>query len=62
MPASSPQEPSTAASSPQPPEGPRSRDSVQRALDQCLEEGQLHRLHQLATSLNQICHSDAAEQ
>lgn len=32
------------------------RESVQRALDQCLEKGQLHRLHQWATSLNEICH------
>lgn len=30
--------------------------SVQRALDQCLEEGQLHRLYQLATSLNDMHH------
>ncbi len=61
MPASPPHESSPTAPS-QPPEGPRSRDSVQRALDQCLEEEQLHRLHQLATSLNRICHGDAAEQ
>jgi hypothetical protein len=34
------------------------RESVQRALDQCLERGQLHRLHQWATSLNEICHGE----
>jgi len=37
------------------------RESVQRALDQCLEEGQLHRLYQLATSLNQLCHGEARD-
>lgn len=34
------------------------RESVQRALDQCLERGQLHRLHQWATNLNEICHGE----
>jgi len=40
------------------PEGPdqAAHRSVQRALDQCLEEGQLHRLYQLATSLNDMHH------
>lgn len=60
MPSSS-QDPSTTAPSSPSGKGLRSRNSVQRALDQCLEEGQLHRLHQLATSLNRIYHGDAAE-
>jgi len=32
------------------------RESIQRVLDQCVEQGQLHRLHQWATKLNEICH------
>ena len=37
------------------------RESIQRALDQCLEEGQLHRLHQLATGLNKMHHGKGQE-
>ena len=37
------------------------RESIQRVLDQCVERGQLHRLHQWATKLNEIAHgSDKA--
>jgi hypothetical protein len=34
------------------------RESIQRALDQCVERGQIHRLHQWATKLNKICHGE----
>ncbi len=37
---------------------PAARESIQRVLDQCVKEGQLHRLHQWATSLNEICHGE----
>jgi hypothetical protein len=37
---------------------PAARESIQRALDQCLERGQIHRLHQWATKLNKICHGE----
>lgn len=37
---------------------PAARESIQRVLDQCVEEGQLHRLHQWATSLNEMCHGE----
>lgn len=37
---------------------PAARESIQRALDQCVEEGQLHRLHQWATKLNELCHGE----
>jgi len=35
------------------------RESIQRVLDQCVEQGQLHRLHQWATKLNEICHGES---
>lgn len=38
---------------------PAARESIQRALDQCLERGQIHRLHQWATKLNELCHGEA---
>jgi hypothetical protein len=46
------------------PEGPdrAAHRSVQRALDQCLEEGQLHRLYQLAKSLNDMHHGRARQE
>ncbi|WP_263819767.1 hypothetical protein [Salinibacter sp.] len=34
------------------------RESIQRVLDQCVERGQIHRLHQWATKLNKICHGE----
>jgi hypothetical protein len=34
------------------------RESIQRVLDQCVERGQLHRLHQWATKLNEIAHGN----
>ena len=34
------------------------QESIQRALDQGVEHGQIHRLHQWATMLNKLCHED----
>lgn len=38
--------------------GPDTRESIQRVLDQCVERGQLHRLYQWATKLNEMCHGE----
>jgi hypothetical protein len=40
---------------------PAARESIQRVLDQCVERGQLHRLHQWATKLNEVCHGEGRE-
>lgn len=40
---------------------PAARESIQRALNQCVERGQIHRLHQWATSLNEMCHGEKRE-
>ena len=45
-------------SDPTPTADPAARESIQRALDQCVERGQIHRLHQWATKLNKICHGE----
>lgn len=37
---------------------PAARESIQRALDQCVERGQIHRLHQWATILNEMCYGE----
>jgi len=37
---------------------PAARESIQRALDQCVERGQIHRLYRWATKLNKICHGE----
>ncbi len=34
------------------------QESIQRALDQGAEQGQIHRLHQWATMLNKLYHED----
>ncbi len=34
------------------------QESIQRALDQGVERGQIHRLHQWATMLNELCHEE----
>lgn len=34
------------------------QESIQRALDQGVEQGQIHRLHQWATMLNELYHED----
>ncbi|GEM_PF-2088479 len=40
---------------------PAARESIQRALDQCVERGQIHRLYQWATKLNEICHGEEGD-
>jgi hypothetical protein len=37
---------------------PAARESIQRALDQCVERGQIHRLYRWVTKLNKICHGE----
>ncbi len=37
---------------------PAARKSIQRALDQCVERGQIHRLYRWVTKLNKICHGE----
>jgi hypothetical protein len=43
------------------PSDPAARESIQRVLDQCVERGQIHRLYQWATSLNEMCHGEEQE-
>ena len=40
---------------------PAARESIQRALDQCREREQIHRLYRWATKLNEICHGEGQE-
>jgi hypothetical protein len=43
------------------PSDPAAHESIQRVLDQCVERGQIHRLYQWATGLNEMCHREEQE-